>query len=128
AGEPLYEPEDRRAALVYGQDPKMAALGYRALVTWARGDADRALALATASLEHALALQHPMSVAQAMVFAAWVRLLRREPEACLEGAEAALAYCATHELPFWMPNALEMRGWALVELARADEGMAEWRR
>jgi predicted ATPase len=27
-----------------------------------------------------------------------------------------------------MPNALEIRGWALVELGREDEGMAEWRR
>ena len=128
AGEPLYEPEDRRAALVYGQDPKMAALGYRALVTWATGDAERALALATESLDHALALRHPMSVAQAMIFAAWVRLLRREPAECLRGAEAALAYCATNELPFWMPNALELRGWALVELGRDDEGLPEWRR
>jgi DNA-binding winged helix-turn-helix (wHTH) protein/predicted ATPase len=127
-GEPLYEPDDRRAALVYGMDPKMAALGYRALVTWVMGDPDRAVALAAEAVAHTLALEHPLSVAQAMLFSAWVRQARREPGECLRDAEAALAYSATYELPFWMPNALQVRGWALVELGRADEGMAEWRR
>lgn len=128
AGEPLYHPDDRRAALVYGMDPKMGALGYRALIAWTTGDADRAVALTAEAVAHTLALEHPMTVAQAMLFSAWIRQARREPTECLRDAEAALAYSATYELPFWMPNALQVRGWALVELGRADEGMAEWRR
>jgi DNA-binding winged helix-turn-helix (wHTH) protein/predicted ATPase len=128
AGEPLYEPDDGRAVLVYGLDAKTTALGYRALTACAMGDADRAVGLMEDAVAHALALGHPSSVAQAMVFSAFVRLLRREPVASLRDAEAALAYSATFELPFWMPNALAIRGWALVHSGRTDEGMAEWRR
>ncbi len=127
-GEPLFEPAHQRAALVYGQDPKMAACGYRALVMWARGHVDQAVTLSRTGLDHALALGHPMSVAQAMVFAAWVRLCRREPDACREHAEAVIDYCSEHALPFWFPNGLQLRGWALVELGQREEGMAEWRR
>ena len=82
----------------------MAACGYRALVAWTRGHVDQAVAMSRAGLEHALALGHPMSVAQAMVFAGWVRLCRREPDACREHAEAAIDYCTKHALPFWFPN------------------------
>ena len=128
AGEPLYVPADSRAALVYGQDPKMAALGYRSLVLWAMGHLDRAVEASEASLAHARALGHPMSVAQAMVFAAWIRLCRREPGPSRELADEVIAYSTTHELPFWLPNGLEIRGWALVEEGRIDEGMAEWTR
>lgn len=128
AGEPLYEPDDGRAVLVYGLDAKTTALGYRALTACAMGDGDRAVGLMEDAVAHALALGHPSSVAQAMVFSAFVRLLRREPVAGLQHAEAALAYSATFELPFWMPNALVIRGWALVHAGRTDEGTAEWRR
>jgi predicted ATPase len=69
-----------------------------------------------------------MSVAQAMVFAGWVRLCRREPDACREHAEAAIDYCTKHALPFWFPNGIQLRGWALVELGKREEGLAEWRR
>jgi DNA-binding winged helix-turn-helix (wHTH) protein/predicted ATPase len=127
-GEPLYEPGDSRAALVYGQDPKMAAQGYRSLVLWATGHPDQALEASRQSLGHARALGHPMSVAQAMVFAAWIRVLRREADAAREHAEEAIDYSSTHELPFWLPNGFEIRGWALVEQGRVDEGLAEWTR
>ena len=127
-GEPLYQPEDRAAALVYGQDPKMAALGYRALVVWAQGGLDRAVELASAGLEHARALGHPMSVAQAMTFDAWVRLCREEADACYQQAEETVAYCAKYELPFWMPNGLQMLGWASIERGDVDAGMAHWER
>lgn len=128
AGEPLYEPDDGRAALVYGLDAKTTALGYRALTACAMGDADRAVGLMEDAVAHALELGHPSSVSQAMVFSAFVRLLRREAVAGLRDAEAALSYSATFELPFWMPNALAIRGWALFHTGRTDEGMAEWRR
>jgi DNA-binding winged helix-turn-helix (wHTH) protein/predicted ATPase len=129
AGEPLYDPvADRSSALVYGQDPKMAALGYRSLVLWAMGHLDQAVALSGQAVEHALALGHPMSVGQAMVFASWVRLCRGEAAAAEEQADAVIAYCTEHALPFWMPNGLQVRGWALVEQGRTDEGMTEWRR
>ena len=128
-GEPLYDPvADRWSALVYGQDPKMAALSYRSLVLWATGHLDQAVHASSQAVEHAVALGHPMSVGQAMVFAAWIRLCRGEAAAALAQADAVIAYSSEHTLPFWMPNGLQIRGWALVEHGHIEEGMAEWER
>jgi adenylate cyclase len=69
-----------------------------------------------------------MSVAQAMTFDAWLRLCRHEPEVCHAQAEEIVAYCTQHELPFWMPNGLQIRGWARIELGDVDGGMADWER
>ena len=126
AGEPLYEPtEDRGSALVYGQDPKVAALSYRASVLWGLGRIDQAVDVGRQAIEHARALGHPMSLGHAMVFAAWVRHCRREPLACREQAEAVIAYATEQELPHWMPIGLELRGWALAEEGELERGTAD---
>lgn len=125
AGEPLYDPvADRSSALVYGTDPKMGALAYRALVLWTSGAIDRAIDAAREAVAQARALGHPLTLGRSMVFAAWLRCCRREPDACRTEAEAALAYCSAQALPFWMPHALGLRGWSLVEAGEVEQGIA----
>jgi adenylate cyclase len=125
-GEPLYDPvEDRQAALVYGMDPKVAALTHRASISWACGSVDQALDLSGRAVEHALALGFPMTVASALVFAAWIRCCRREPEGCIEHAEAAIAHANEKGLPYWISIALELRGAALVERGELERGIAD---
>jgi adenylate cyclase len=60
-----------------------------------------------------------------MVFAAWIRHCRREPDACRDEGEAALAYCGERGLPFWMPHAFAARGWALTETGEIERGIVE---
>jgi tetratricopeptide (TPR) repeat protein len=129
AGEPLHDPVlHRNAALRYGSDPKTAALAYRAVVTWVMGSVDRAMAVAQRGIEEARSLGHPLSLVRAMVFGAWLRRCRREPEPCRREAETAIAHCEEHALPFLMPHAVALRGWALGELGDVGAGTAELQR
>jgi tetratricopeptide (TPR) repeat protein len=129
AGEPLYDPDAHRgAALRYGTDPKTAALSYRALVLWATGAVERSVTLAHEAIDQARSLGHPLSLGRAMVFAAWLRHCRREPDACRGEADAALAYCEAQGLPFWVPHALGMRGWALTVAGDLQAGTADLER
>lgn len=126
AGEPLYDPvADRSSALLYGTDPKMGALAYRALALWACGAIDQATEAAREAVAQSRELGHPLTLGRSMVFAAWLRCCRREPDACRTEAEAALAYCSAQALPFWMPHALGLRGWTLVEAGEVERGIAE---
>ena len=81
-GEQLYDPvEDQKSALIYLHDAKAAALSDRSLILWSLGRIDQALEMSRQAVEHARALGHPMSFAFTVVNAAWLRLLRREPQA-----------------------------------------------
>ncbi len=126
-GEPLYDLiEDRIASLVtYGQDPKVAALALRAILLWHIGYADQALARSRQAVEHARSLGHPMSIAYAMSFAGWLRIMRREPHACLEQAEAVIAYATEQGMPHWVPATLHARGWARAALGELEQGIAD---
>jgi DNA-binding winged helix-turn-helix (wHTH) protein/predicted ATPase len=125
-GEPLYDPaEDRRSALVYLHDAKAAALSDRSLILWSLGRIDQALEASRQAVEHARALGHPMSLAFTMVNAGWLRLLRREPEACAEQAETVIAYTTEQGVPFWMSHGLVLRGWALAEQGELEQGIAD---
>jgi tetratricopeptide (TPR) repeat protein len=125
-GEPLYEPiADAGTALIYGLDAKVSALSHRAYVVWALGGIDQAVEVSRQAVEHARVLGYPMTLASAMIFAAWIRYCRREPDACFEEAEAVIAHATEHGLPYWMPIALELRGWALVERGEIERGIGD---
>src|SRR5262249_2943618 len=125
-GEPLYAPvEHRGAALVYGWDPKMAALSHRSCVLWALGRIDQAVEVSRQAVEHARALGHPLSLAHAMYFSAWIRQCRREPEACRKEAEALITHATEEGIPFLKFNGLALRGWALVEHGELERGIAD---
>jgi DNA-binding winged helix-turn-helix (wHTH) protein/predicted ATPase len=125
-GEPLYDPaESLRYALAYGHDPKVSALSTRSLILWGFGRIDRALEVSREAVELALALGHPMSLALAMTYAAWLRLLRREPLACCEQAEALIALAGENGMPFWVAHGRRLRGWALAEEGSLAQGIDE---
>ncbi len=125
-GEPLYDPaEDRKSALVYAHDAKAAALSDRSLLFWSCGRIDQALEVSREAVEHARGLGHPMSLAFIMVNVAWLRLLRREPQACGQQAESVIAYATEQEVPFWIAHALLLRGWALAERGDLEQGIAD---
>jgi DNA-binding winged helix-turn-helix (wHTH) protein/predicted ATPase/type II secretory pathway predicted ATPase ExeA len=125
-GEPLYDPaEDRGSALIYGQDAKVVAISHRSILLWSFGRIDQALEVTRQAVEHARTLGHPLSLALALMNAGWLRLLRREPRECREQAEALIDYATEQGVPFWMPNGLLQRGWALAEQGDVERGIAD---
>jgi adenylate cyclase len=97
-------------------------------VLWAFGRIDQAVDVSRQAVEHARVLGYPMTLASAMIFAAWIRHCRREPDACFAEAEAVIAHATEHGLPYWMPIALELRGWALVERGELERGIGDLER
>lgn len=125
-GEPLYDTiDDRGSALVYGHDAKADAVSYRAILLWSFGRVDQALEVHRRAVAHARALGHPMSLAFVLINTGWLRLLRREPEACAKEAEAVIAYSTEQEVPFWTAHGLLLRGWALAERGELTRGILE---
>ena len=125
-GEPLYDlVTDRNAALAFGQDQKVAALAHRAILEWYLGRIDQAVETSRRAVEHSHAVGHPIPIAFALLYDCWLRILRREPAACLETAEAVITYASDNGMPHWLPGAIHVRGWALAQLGEVERGMAD---
>jgi predicted ATPase len=123
----LYDPQQHRLqALLYGAfDPKIAALSVSALVLWMLGYPDQALTKSQEALVLARELSHPSSLAQALVWGAWLHQYRREGQEAQEQAEAALALSTDHGFALWLTMATIFRGWALAEQGQGAEGIAQ---
>lgn len=78
----LYEQcSDRgNAAQFAGHDPLACAISHSALAACIKGDEDTALTRAHQALDHARRVEHPTSIAHAVMFLAKLRFLRDEPE------------------------------------------------
>ena len=75
----LQKPElDRAHAQLYGQDPEVAARVYMGLVLWELGYADRALEVSQEGLAAARGIEHPLTLAFALFYSAWLRMERGE--------------------------------------------------
>jgi tetratricopeptide (TPR) repeat protein len=124
----LYDPPRHGAlALLYGFDPKIHALGYRANALWLLGYPDQALH----SIHEALALaherSHPLSLAIALHFAAWLHHLRQERPAAQARAEALAALASEQGFPHWSALGVIWQGWVRADQGQVAEGMAQMR-
>jgi predicted ATPase len=72
-------------------------------------------------------MAHPFSLAFALFFSAWIHDLRREWPMAAEHAEATAALCAEQGFADWLLLGTFLRGAALVEQGRTDEGIAQMR-
>src|SRR5207249_927920 len=68
-------------------------------------------------------LSHPLSLAVALDFAAWLDQLLRKRQAAQEQAETAVAFCIEQEFPFWLAWGTILQGWALAERGQGEEGI-----
>ena len=114
-------------ALMYGQDPGVAAECYRAYCLWLQGWPDQS----NAALKRARALaeqrNHLFSTAWALAFEHALHASRREPQAALAAADRTLAFCTEHGTPFWIAAAQVVRGWAATLLGDVEPGLAQLR-
>jgi predicted ATPase len=127
-GARLYRAQEHRShASEFGIDPGVVCQSYAALSLWHLGYPEQGCNRSREALALAQSLSRHHSLALALVWAAWLHQFRREPQAARGHAEAAIALCAEQGFPLWMSMAAILRGWALVEEGRGEEGSAQMR-
>jgi predicted ATPase len=125
----IYVPQEHHslAAFYSGWDPGVACRAGGAKNLWILGYPDRAVQRGDEAIALAREIDHAYSEVLALVFNAVLHQHRRDPQRTREQAEAAIALATEQELATWLPWAAALRGWALVELGQADEGIAQLR-
>ena len=131
----LYEPERHRGdALQYALDPGVAMRCFAAWSLWFVGQIDRSLACMHEAVALAHEIREPHGMAHALVFAAVLHQLRREPLLAEQQADAAIAVSDEHGLTLYQAMASIVRGSSLagrpgdtdaVDLMR--RALAAWR-
>jgi class 3 adenylate cyclase/predicted ATPase len=125
-GTALYDREAHRGhATVFGQDPGVTILSYASVVSWLLGYPDESRRCSAEALELARELGHPYTLGFALFFASTQHHQRRDVDATLATAEAAIALCTEHGFPLWRAGAMSLHGWARAQRGEIGEGIEE---
>ena len=117
--------EHRTHAFVYGgHDPGVCCLSFAAKAHWMLGFPEQALQRGREALVLARELGHPTSLAHTQMSVAILHQFRREVPETLELAEALQKLATDQGLLFYLAGGLVLKGWALAELGRSEEGIA----
>jgi predicted ATPase len=117
--------EHRTHAFLYGgHDPCVSCMCHAALSLWMLGYPEQALQMGREALALARELGHPDSLGQAHAVVALLHQFRRDVTETLELAEALQGLAADQGFLFYSAAASVLRGWALLERGRIEEGMA----
>lgn len=120
----MYEdPEHRRNAFLYGQDPRVAAYCYRSAALYFLGYPNAALQSVETSLDLARATDHPFSVAWALAFNTMLRVWVNDFERALQFADQTIAWSSEQVHPFWLFASLQFKGWTLVLTGQSEAGL-----
>jgi len=123
----LYDPQRHQfdASRYGGGGPGVSGLSLAAWSLWQLGYPDQALKRGTEALALAQALTSPFGLAFAEGFLAFLHQFRRETRSAQEHTESALALCAEHGFPQYLAWTSALRGWAIVQHGRYEEGIAQ---
>src|SRR5260370_25020504 len=123
----LYDPERHRPLMFryVGLDAGVICLSYTAVILWHLGYADQALKRGKEALAMARWLSHPPTLAFAEFYVDDLYVFRREARAAQETAESMIALSAENGLTDWLAFATTLRGWAMAEQGRNEEGIAQ---
>jgi class 3 adenylate cyclase/predicted ATPase len=126
----LYQPEEHHALVRRhgGYDPGVACRSFSAYALWYLGYPDRALERTQDALSLSRTLAHPFTLTMAVEFAAYLHHYRREAPQCEECADADIAYSVEQANEFFLGHGTVIRGWALAQQGRFEEGVTEIRR
>ncbi|MGH7289283.1 MAG: AAA family ATPase [Myxococcota bacterium] len=124
-----YDPaEDSRLASQYGgHDAGVCGHGHRGVALLATGYPERSNESVAAALALADKIASPLIKAHALMLSSIPPLLRSDWPEAFRAADAALALSTELGLPTWIRGVAVMRGWALVALGEAAEGLAQIR-
>jgi predicted ATPase len=106
---------------------QIACLVHMAWVLWALGYPDQALETSDEALSLAHELSHPFTLAFAFWGMAQLNQFRREVQATLERAEAAIALSNEQGFSLWVEYGTPLRAWTLVMQGNTEEGIAQIR-
>ncbi len=109
----------------YGLAPGIRGQTFSAWVLWYLGYPDQARERSLEALALARAMSHSFSLAHCLTFTAELHQFRREAQLTKECAEDAITLSTEQGFPFWRAWATILRGWALAEQGRIEEGMAQ---
>jgi len=111
--------------LLHGDDAGVGCLSYLAIAQWFLGYTDQALERMQAALTLARQLEHPFSLAYALIAAAWFYQYRQEAQATQACAEEAIALAHEQGIPMRAAQGTIMRGWSLTAQGQHEEGLAQ---
>lgn len=122
----LYGEGDYQAhrALYAGHDPKVCALGERALALWLLGFPERSLVAIGEAIAWAQTLAHTGSMAHAMDIRLMVHRYRRDVPVVRRYAEEMMAFGQKHDLPVQRAKGMVFLGWAIAEEGEIERGLA----
>lgn len=125
----LYDPERHRlhAHLYGGHDPKVCALGERALSCWLIGRLDEARSSVAMSRAWADTLGHVGSRLHAMDYGVQIHRLARDPVAAARQAEEMIAYADEQRLGEHRAKGMLFHGWARALADDPEGGLREAR-
>jgi predicted ATPase len=127
-GMTFYDPQQHRAFIsLYGDDPKVTCLSHGSWALWYLGYPDQALKSIHEALISARALSYPFVLALALSCTAQLYVYRREGQAAQERAEALIALANEHRFPHFLAYGSILRGGALAEQGRGEEGITQIR-
>jgi predicted ATPase len=127
-GMTFYDPQQHRAFIsLYGDDPKVTCLSHGAWALWYLGYPDQALKSMHEALILAQDLSYPFILALALSCTAQLHVYRREGQAAQERAEALIALANEHRFPHFLAYGSILRGGALAEQGRGEEGIMQIR-
>jgi predicted ATPase len=106
---------------------QIACLVHMAWVLWALGYPDQALETSDEALSLAHELSHPFTLAFAFWGMAQLNQFRREVQATLARAEAAIALSNEQGFSLWVEYGTPLRAWTLVMQGNTEEGIAQIR-
>jgi tetratricopeptide (TPR) repeat protein len=124
----LYEPERQLyAAVPYAQNPAVAVRCFAAWALWFMGQPDDALNRMSEALALARDLSEPHGMVPALVFAAILHQLCRNPRRAQEYAEAAIAVSSEHGLILYQSIARITHAWSLLDQELTEEAIDQMR-
>jgi predicted ATPase/class 3 adenylate cyclase len=123
----LYDRERHRQLAVRRNtvDSEVQCLGYLAYTLWTLGYPDQALKRANEAVGLAQALCQPFSLVFAEQNTGFLHLYRREARAAQENGETVIALCAEHGFTELLAFATVLRGAAMANQERFEEGIAQ---
>jgi serine/threonine protein kinase/predicted ATPase len=129
AGIKLYEiVRDPSMLEIYGShDAALCARCFSARALALTGRTREAARVSREAIPSARELGHPLSLANAYIFAAEVDQTRRDAESTREHAAAAVALAREQGFPALLGWASVLAGWASAEQGRTEQGLAEIR-
>jgi predicted ATPase len=121
----LYSPDDHHALVsIAGYDMRAVAPSYLGWDLLILGQPDQAHALGEQGLSWSRQLRHPHTIAFTLIYAALLRLLRRDHGNAEKRLRELTSFADEHRFPVWLALARIMHGYVLGGRGETDQGLA----